>query len=626
VTPGLYDVVLVRGAKTKIIDAVLALGDNAAVNDIVATLTVDFPGIEDVHVYVRTNDGIAGTAAGGQVEGKTNQDGGTSFVLLKNIYDVVLVRGAKVKIMDAVNCAGATCLVADIVATLTVEFPGIEDVHVYVRTNDGVVGTATGGQVEAKTYQDGGTSFFLLKNTYDVVLVRGAKTKIMDAVSCTGPTCLVTNIVATLAVEFPGIEDVHVYVRTNDGVAGTATGGQVEAKTNQDSETSFVLLKNTYDVVLVRGAKTMIIDGVNCTGATCQVNDIVASLTVDFPGINDVHVYVRVDDENAGIASGGLVESETYQDGGTSFVLLKNTYDVVLVRGGKTKIIDSVSCTAEICEVKDIVATLTVEFPGIEGVHVYVYTNDDAAGTATGGLVESKTYQDNETSFVLLKNTYDVVLVRGAKVKIVDAVDCTDVTCMVDEVVAAMAVYFPTLSGVHVYVRVVDGTLGTAVGGIVETRLYQSESIVVNVLRNHYDVVIVKATDTEIHDAVDCTAAACEVWDPTGGTVAAPIDIMPGGNPNSMNLTSRGKTPVAVLTDESFFAPLVDPDTVVFAGAFPVHWAVEDVDDDGDPDMIFQFKTQDLALDDTSTEAELTGITMGGQAFSGVDTVNIVPK
>lgn len=102
------------------------------------------------------------------------------------------------------------------------------------------------------------------------------------------------------------------------------------------------------------------------------------------------------------------------------------------------------------------------------------------------------------------------------------------------------------------------------------------------------------------------------------------IDIKPGSDPNSINLESKGVVPVAVLTTDDFDASNVDPETVEFAGAEPVRWTMDDVDGDGDVDMLFHFKTQELDLDEDSTEATLIGTTDTGWVI-GTDTVNIVP-
>lgn len=104
------------------------------------------------------------------------------------------------------------------------------------------------------------------------------------------------------------------------------------------------------------------------------------------------------------------------------------------------------------------------------------------------------------------------------------------------------------------------------------------------------------------------------------------IDIKPGSDPNSINLGSKGVVPVAVLTTDDFDASAVDPVTVSFADAQPLRWALEDVDGDGDMDLLFHFNTQELNLGESSTEATLIGATGGGQSIQGTDTVDIVPQ
>lgn len=105
-----------------------------------------------------------------------------------------------------------------------------------------------------------------------------------------------------------------------------------------------------------------------------------------------------------------------------------------------------------------------------------------------------------------------------------------------------------------------------------------------------------------------------------------PIDIKPGSYPNSINLKSKGVMPVAVLTTDLFDAATVDPETVQLEGIDPVKWSMDDVDEDGDLDLILHFSTRDLAgpLDINSTDATLSGETYDGEAFTGVDSVRIV--
>lgn len=107
------------------------------------------------------------------------------------------------------------------------------------------------------------------------------------------------------------------------------------------------------------------------------------------------------------------------------------------------------------------------------------------------------------------------------------------------------------------------------------------------------------------------------------------IDIKPGSDPNSINLKSKGVVPVAVLTTDDFDATTVDPGTVRFGPgeAEAVHWALEDVDEDGDNiDMILHFKTQETGIKAGDTEATLIGETYDETSIEGTGTVNIVPR
>lgn len=102
------------------------------------------------------------------------------------------------------------------------------------------------------------------------------------------------------------------------------------------------------------------------------------------------------------------------------------------------------------------------------------------------------------------------------------------------------------------------------------------------------------------------------------------IDIKPDVYPNPINLRAQGVIPVAVLTNLGFDATTVDPVTVHFAGASPIRWSMRDVDYDGDMDILFQFKVQQLALNNLSVEAILTGANTAGMSIQGVDTVRVV--
>jgi hypothetical protein len=106
------------------------------------------------------------------------------------------------------------------------------------------------------------------------------------------------------------------------------------------------------------------------------------------------------------------------------------------------------------------------------------------------------------------------------------------------------------------------------------------------------------------------------------------IDIKPNNFPNSINPGNQGVIPVAILTDGVFDAATVDPTTIRFGvngnETAPAHYALEDVDGDGQLDMILHFKTQATGLVCGTTSAVLTASTFGGQAIRGTDSVNTV--
>lgn len=107
--------------------------------------------------------------------------------------------------------------------------------------------------------------------------------------------------------------------------------------------------------------------------------------------------------------------------------------------------------------------------------------------------------------------------------------------------------------------------------------------------------------------------------------ITVAIDIKPGSFPNPINLRSKGTVPVAILGSPSFNVHDVAVNTVIFAGASAVRSSFEDVNQDGQVDLVFHFRTQELQLTPSSTEATLTGQTSAGVPIRGTDSVRIVP-
>jgi hypothetical protein len=106
------------------------------------------------------------------------------------------------------------------------------------------------------------------------------------------------------------------------------------------------------------------------------------------------------------------------------------------------------------------------------------------------------------------------------------------------------------------------------------------------------------------------------------------VDIKPGTLPNSINPSSRGVLPVAILTTDRLDATTVDPTTVRFGAegseAAPGRFKLEDIDGDGKLDLLLHFNTLDTGIACGTTSATLTGTTLRSEAIVGFDSVETV--
>jgi len=110
-----------------------------------------------------------------------------------------------------------------------------------------------------------------------------------------------------------------------------------------------------------------------------------------------------------------------------------------------------------------------------------------------------------------------------------------------------------------------------------------------------------------------------------------PVDIKPGGYPNSINPGSKGTIPVAMLSTPWFDAPSVVAATSLKFGHNGTEASLafcdsngEDVNGDGFPDLVCHFYTQETGFEQGDRQGILTGKTVTGQLIRGTDTVNIV--
>lgn len=99
------------------------------------------------------------------------------------------------------------------------------------------------------------------------------------------------------------------------------------------------------------------------------------------------------------------------------------------------------------------------------------------------------------------------------------------------------------------------------------------------------------------------------------------IDLKPGSNPNCVNLEhGGGRTAVAIYSSADFDATMVDPVTVLFDGASPLRWAVEDANSDGLLDLVFHFKKRELASWDNAPE-NCREVVLTAELFDGTPVI-----
>ena len=109
---------------------------------------------------------------------------------------------------------------------------------------------------------------------------------------------------------------------------------------------------------------------------------------------------------------------------------------------------------------------------------------------------------------------------------------------------------------------------------------------------------------------------------------AVAMDIKPGDGPNTLNPRSHGVVPIAILTTEEFDATSINVTSLRFGAtgeeAAPLRSVLDDVDADGDTDLLVFFRTQDTNIDCETLFTYISGVTMTGVSIAGTDSVAVV--
>ncbi len=319
---------------------------------------------------------------------------------------------------------------------------------------------------------------------------------------------------------------------------------------------------------------------------------------------------------------------------GTGQIVIRGDYAYVVTIPGGIHILDVSNPAAPVilgmrCGGERIVAMKIV------GDRIYL------ARGGTTGVGEIEIWQLVDPLQPLLLGTYSV----GDYVKDLDARDqrlyasiantMCDRLLVLDITCPESPRLLSSLLGVSGYVTVTDGAAYVAGWNelnIVDIRNDHSPEQIGSLRYGALDMVV---TDDFIFMSnnsglvVAPRQCALEQW------TTVPIDIRPGSETNVINCKgSHGVIPVAILSTPRFDALDIDHATVRFgpAGAAEAHGRQgrvirheEDVDGDGDLDLLFHFRNQDTGIRCGDTTAELTGATFDGWAIRGSDTVATVP-
>jgi hypothetical protein len=129
--------------------------------------------------------------------------------------------------------------------------------------------------------------------------------------------------------------------------------------------------------------------------------------------------------------------------------------------------------------------------------------------------------------------------------------------------------------------------------------------------------------------AIDVTVVTLEEGVPT--VVEVQADIKPDSDENTVNPTSRGVVPVAILGSEMLDVGLIDRTTLAFgpADAAPTHKKlghVTDVNDDGFPDLLGHYRVPETGIGFHDEMACVRGTFLNGIAFEGCDELRTVPR
>jgi len=302
------------------------------------TLTVDLSGtwLAGINVELWSSEGAT------KLWTQYNQQGAVrTYNVAPSIYDVKLVQGPKVLVIDNLDCNN-DCNAGDVTSVLTVDLSGtwLAGINVELYKNDdGLIWTAYNQHGASHVYN-------VLKNTYDLKLRQGPKVLDVANINCTDEACTAGDVIETLTVDLSGSWlaniNVELYV-DDDGIIWTAYNQQGGVRT-------YNVLPNTYDLKLRQGPKVLGVPNINCKGGGCTAGDVIAQLAINLTGLGVLNTELHLNDGLAG-STGSLIWTAYNQSGTPVYNVLKNHYDVLLRQGSTIYSWDAVDCTNNTCTI-----------------------------------------------------------------------------------------------------------------------------------------------------------------------------------------------------------------------------------------------------------------------------------